>query len=359
MKKKKILYLLHIDWDWIKQRPQFIAEGLAEKYELTCVYPLSWRFGKKTKNHNNTVKLIPVLQVPFNKIKFISSLNRLISKTVVKLVAILGGYDVIIVPSPWLYSSWMAKKSVVYDCMDNYKAFMNEEKKAIFVRKERDIVNASKIVLASSKYIINELVKDYGADRNRIKLVRNGYFPKKVNTEGHSDVQTSGVFRISYIGTIASWFDFDVILKSLDVFENIEYHLAGPIDASISLPNHPRIIYDGLIKHDLLHDYVAKFDCLMMPFVVNDIVAAVDPVKLYEYVDFNKNIICVYYDEIDRFGKFVHFYNSQEEFQQVIRQLLTCNKLKYSLGERESFLVENQWAQRVQTIDRIIRSELG
>ena len=41
---KKVLYVMHISWGWIKQRPQFLAEELAKYYEVDVFYRMS--------NHN-------------------------------------------------------------------------------------------------------------------------------------------------------------------------------------------------------------------------------------------------------------------------------------------------------------------
>lgn len=38
LRMKKLLYLMGIDWYWIKQRPQILAELLSEDYEVTVVY---------------------------------------------------------------------------------------------------------------------------------------------------------------------------------------------------------------------------------------------------------------------------------------------------------------------------------
>ena len=35
---KKILYFMGVDWYWIKQRPQILAEYLAQDYDVTVVY---------------------------------------------------------------------------------------------------------------------------------------------------------------------------------------------------------------------------------------------------------------------------------------------------------------------------------
>ena len=36
--KLNILYVIHIDWNWIKQRPQFLAESLNVYYNVNVLY---------------------------------------------------------------------------------------------------------------------------------------------------------------------------------------------------------------------------------------------------------------------------------------------------------------------------------
>ena len=35
---KKILYIMHLDWRYIKQRPHFIAEALSNFYSINVIY---------------------------------------------------------------------------------------------------------------------------------------------------------------------------------------------------------------------------------------------------------------------------------------------------------------------------------
>ena len=37
MGNNNLLYLMGIQWNWIKQRPHYIAEGLAERYNLVTL----------------------------------------------------------------------------------------------------------------------------------------------------------------------------------------------------------------------------------------------------------------------------------------------------------------------------------
>lgn len=214
-KQDKILYLMHIDWNWIKQRPQFLAEGLAKNYKVTCVYPFSWRLKKKIKNSHDNVKLIPIFQIPFNKNKIIRYLNRYISNTIIKFIALFWNFEVIIVPSPWLYKNWMAKKKIIYDCMDNYKAFIPKSDQEIFARKEKDIVSNSTLISASSNYIISDLINNYDLDNSKIELIRNGYNNKNTSINLSIKSNSKRKYKFAYIGTIASWFDFELLKKVL------------------------------------------------------------------------------------------------------------------------------------------------
>ena len=91
-----------------------------------------------------------------------------------------------------------------------------------------------------------------------------------------------------------------------------------------------------------------------MPFQINDIVAAVDPVKLYEYINFNKNILTVCYKEILRFEPFVYMYSNYSDYQMNLVQLIENNNLKYDSIAREDFLKSNTWEKRAEMIHQLI-----
>ena len=54
----KILYLLHTDWNWIKQRSQFLAENLSYTNDMTVAYKFSFKRGSLVKNKSK-IKLMP------------------------------------------------------------------------------------------------------------------------------------------------------------------------------------------------------------------------------------------------------------------------------------------------------------
>ena len=78
----------------------------------------------------------------------------------------------------------------------------------------------------------------------------------------------------------------------------------------------------GTVEHNKLYSAVKDSTALIMPFKVNKIIESVDPVKLYEYINFNKNILTIKYNEINRFDKFVYFYSDYTEYKKQLEKLL-------------------------------------
>lgn len=81
---------------------------------------------------------------------------------------------------------------------------------------------------------------------------------------------------------------------------------------------------------------------------------AVDPVKLYEYINFNKDILTISYKEIERFSKFTYSYDGYDEFKSQLKILMQSKEIKYNEKMREDFLNCNSWENRISRIEALI-----
>ena len=113
---------------------------------------------------------------------------------------------------------------------------------------------------------------------------------------------------------MSHWFDFDTLLYCLENNSNIEFHIIGPLHVDVARFKHNRLFFHGVINHSELQAYVEKYDALIMPFIINDLILSVDPVKLYEYINFNKPIFSIYYDEIKDFQALSNFIVQNRSF---------------------------------------------
>ena len=68
---KSMLYLLNVNWDWIKQRPQYLAEALAEFYCIDVYEKFAFNKSCLTRNSVNSVHLHSFFRFPLGECKIV------------------------------------------------------------------------------------------------------------------------------------------------------------------------------------------------------------------------------------------------------------------------------------------------
>ena len=340
---KKILYLLQIDWDWIFQRPQIFAMMLDKDYDCTIVYPKSLIGQETVVRKNERPKCAkPAYKIPGQSILgCIQSLNDFIARCT---IGDINQYDAIWVshPSVMAYVPDNYQGKVIYDCMDNHVALALEKFKEEYRRVENKFIERADLIFVSSLKLAELVNKP-----EKTVLIRNGY--KEGYVFDVAEPKQKDSYKIGYFGTVAEWFDFPLLEKNLENGANVEYHIIGPGGAASA---HRKMIFEGSVEHAKLYDYVKDYDALIMPFQINELILAVDPVKLYEYISFGKCVISVYYPEIERFEPYVYFYRNQEEYDALIKELEAKGfPPKYTEEQKALFLKENSWEYRYKIIN--------
>jgi len=348
---KKIIYISHVDWNWIKQRPQFLAEAL-EKNNVDVYKFYLWHYGRKSLQGNGdiiTPRLFPVFKLPFsNRFKLFNKLSGFFIAMFFKFVIYLLKPDYVWVTSPTMAKYIGNNTKLIYDCMDDNAEFFTKGSWQYneVVAEERSCVDKSDVVFCTSIKLQESIIDRYDC---KAVLVRNAFGGKLLDAESASsdavncELKTTKACSCVYFGTISEWFDFESIIFALDNLADLTVSLYGPVEPNVHIPEHPKLIYKGVAEHSALYDISKEHDYLIMPFLLNDLILGVDPVKLYEYINFDANIISVEYPEIARFSNYVHFYSGK----QALLNLLNSSPLKkYSIDERLQFLNENSWADR-------------
>lgn len=350
-----MVYICPVDWRWIKQRPQFLAEELNIYYDVHAVYPFSKRRKGLQKKVPTMVSLTPYFTLPAfgGRIPFIEKINKALVRLQLRAVLHIVRPQILWLSLPSYIDIIPAcfQGQVIYDCMDDY-AELNQrrEQREGIVAQEMRLIERADLIFASSENLRGKLCMRNGVTAESVVLLRNGY-NSKWDGEGESasdGKQTDERFRIGYIGTIGRWFDFDLLIKSLQENDRVEYHLYGPLEQGVLMPGSERLIWHGVIEHDEIRRIACELDALLMPFIVNDIVRSVDPVKLYEYIWLEKPIVCIRYPEIERFAPFVSFYRTQEEYSAQIETIISGESKKYMHEHAVDFLKENSWKKRAE-----------
>lgn len=354
MSKKKLLYIQHVPWSWIKQRPQFIAEELSVYYDITIINTIIP--GQKRGKSERNVRFVNIYRLPMDRWRPISIINKYLRRMQFSLLK--GQFDIVWLALPGFIDDarrFLSRAKLVYDCMDDHLEFEANKKIAdIIFTKEREVCERADYVLASSNYLKEKLINRY--NRRDIHVVYNAVSDTLLRTRKQDDAKLSFTFEanyynISYIGTIAEWFDFGLLEAAIDSDNKIRFHLFGP--CLVNIPKKEGIIYHGAVEHSTVFNVMELSDALIMPFVVTELIKSVNPVKLYEYIVSGKPCFAPEYGETLQFSEFVMLYRDREHFL----KLLESKKLDSSVRAREErldFINKNTWKSRAEQIYRIV-----
>ena len=242
---------------------------------------------------------------------------------------------------------------VLYDCIDHWDTFPQLGE---FARAEEGKLAAEADILSVTAVSLFD--KHARRGLNPV-LVRNGadfeFFHTPLSNSELDDIPRP---IVGYFGAIADWFDFDlvrraatdrpsysfVLIGGLGLEENV---VGGEVGKLRGLKN---VHLLGHKNYDRIPSYLRQFDACMIPFRLNEVTMATDPVKLYEYLSQSKPVVATAMAELEPFADLIYIGRSQEEF---IGHLDTAvNEKPAAMRDlRLEFARTNSWRARYQVLD--------
>lgn len=171
----------------------------------------------------------------------------------------------------------------------------------------------------------------------------------------------SGRKIIGYFGALASWFDYELILKVVRERPDYEVVLIGfDYDGSsvqYHLERESRIHVIGPINYRELPRYAYWFDVATIPFLINDITESTSPIKLFEYMALGKPIVTTDMPECRKYDS-VMIANNHDEFVRLLDSALAkaCDSEYHTLLKEEA--LANTWQAKAEAIASLIRDNL-
>lgn len=353
----RLLLLVHHDMRELKQRSHHLAEGFSQAG--LDVYVLSKFSVNRTSKPKQpqTYKYIDLplyfSKFPLHSNSLYSMIDKIFYKGLISFLCRILRIDVILFTHP-IQSKYIESSSripTIFDCHDDNIEFYKEGDalRRIIKLSQNSSFGKSNCVVFSSQYLFNK----YKGECTTAKVIRNGASSIVSNIVPASLKTYSGKSSINiyYLGTVADWFDWNSVNLILRSFPGARLHIIGS-DGS-NLPFNNRIIYHGRLEHGLALRKASEADLLIMPFLVNELIKGVDPVKIYEYIQLRRPILSVYYEEIARFTDFVTFYNSEAELESKVLVALNNSPPDEDIVRR--FMTNNQWDVRIREYLNILK----
>ncbi len=232
---------------------------------------------------------------------------------------------------------------VVYDCMDEWRGFPLIGPSLL--EAEIELVHEADLVSVTSS-LLHDKWKE--AARSCV-LVRNGvdaaYFESQVAPNDLLD----GVERpiIGYYGALAEWVDFELIHCLATQRPDWNFVLIGDVfvDDLLGLDALANVILLGRKPFEQMPLYLYHFDACIIPFKINDMTHAVDPVKFYEFMSAGKPVVASRLQALEPYADLLYLAEDLDSFVRQIDTALQERQPELALA-RVALARENDWEIR-------------
>lgn len=189
-----------------------------------------------------------------------------------------------------------------------------------------------------------------GCDFNYFKRARS-------NQLAPPDLPELGRAVIGYMGAVASWCDLELLDKLAQVFSDCSLMIIGPLYNVHNIPLRPNIHWLGYKAYEELIYYASYFDVGIIPFRQSDMTAAVNPIKMWEYMAMGIPVVTTALPETQKYKEEIYYSLRHQYFINNVRRALKQENWE-KCEHRMNLAKENSWMARAEVILKAIQERL-
>jgi GT2 family glycosyltransferase/glycosyltransferase involved in cell wall biosynthesis len=357
--KPDIFFWAVIDWRFRIQRPQHLAQGLAEAghrvFYISTAFVNTRKAGFELEKMDAEGRIFSVRFHLLGRPAIYSDLpspadaKRLRDSTAELLKWTRSRAVISIAEHPYWFelAKSLPDSRLLYDCLDLHEGFDNTGQ-AIAV-EERVLLRTAELVVTTAQALHDQAA----AHNDSVALIRNAAeyaLFSRVPTTVHRD--PDGRRILGYYGAIAHWMDMDLLDKIANHFPHCTLLLVGANEcgARQRLAGHANVVFTGEVQYETLPHYLYSMDVCLLPFLVTPLTLATNPVKIYEYLAAGKPVVATDLPEMAQFGELVRTAGNHSEFLAQIEATLNTASTEKQATARQAFASENTWRHRVEAL---------
>ncbi len=247
---------------------------------------------------------------------------------------------------------------IVYDCHDALHGFPNMA--AEIANFETEAMRDADAVLFSAQPLWEEGIRQGSGIEAKSHLVPNavdaGVFAGAAAARQARRGTSGGRKVIGYAGALESWFDYRLVRDAAVGRPEWIFRLIGRVENPevASLGDLPNVELTGEVPFHELPAHLAEFDVGLIPFRVNELTRATNPIKLYEYFACGLPVVSSALPEVLQFCDLV--YAGGDFAGQLSRAAAESDPLKES--RRMEVARKESWDARAGTLRDLARDLL-
>lgn len=252
--------------------------------------------------HQAGIHVVKLGALPFEPLPVVRIINEPLFERKIKQIMALAGNSrrlALVIGKPSLFAlrllsanSWSYS---VYDAMDHFPLFYRGISRKNMANVERAICDSVDSVIAGSRDIAESL------GHWQAEVVLNAYEPEALPRRDPRQPATNPVF--GYVGTIAHWFDWPLVVRMAQSMPEATFRIIGPVTVKPPKGLPRNIELTGVKPHREAMQHAAAFDVGLIPFKILPLTSGVDPVKYYEYRALGLPVISTAFGEMAHRGR--------------------------------------------------------
>ncbi|HUI41270.1 MAG TPA: glycosyltransferase [Terriglobia bacterium] len=251
--------------------------------------------------------------------------------------------------------------TVCYDYMDDFPGFFQGRARRIASELEKRLLERCDFVIATSEALSQKARRL----NPNVHLVRNGVAPGHYDGKPLLDPpELRSLPRpvLGYIGSVGPWFDLNLFAELAGRYAHGSLVVVGGLSqiAAPELSKLPNVHFLGWKPHRELPQYLGAFDVCLIPFLINDLTFAVNPIKFYEHCAAGKPTVSMRLPELEPYRDICYLADSPEEFISAADRALRESdqpERAAELGRRRRRVAEeNSWEARGRQLQAILSS---
>ena len=298
-----LIYVSPLPWDSFAQRPHKFVEWFHAKHggSVLWIDPYPTRLPaledlrrlRDRMSHGaratprpllSWLTVLPAPALPIEPLPGSGLINGLFWKRIHQTVECFsaGGHCLLAIGKPSKLALQLMHRHPqlvsLFDIMDDFPAFYRGLSRFSMEQGERAVAAQAKQVLVSSTL----LAERFAACGKRLRMALNACAIETLPRVPDLPARPASPM-LGYVGTIAKWFDWEMVIGLAVAHPAVPVRLIGPVFGSI--PNHlPRNIeLLPACQHQQAIAHMQAFSVGLIPFKRTTLTASVDPIKYYEY----------------------------------------------------------------------------
>jgi glycosyltransferase involved in cell wall biosynthesis len=303
---------------------------------------------------NNVLEVHPFV-LPFHDVKAIRFLNNIILIRFLKKKINLNHFHnpIIITSSPIMYCllGKLGETSSHYICLDDYSLFRGAFNSLIEL--ENNVLDKVDSSFSVSAPLLETRIPKSG---------ENNFLPQGVEVEHFTKVDNKSIGIlddikkpiIGFFGLISEWVNFDIICSLAKTFPNCSIVLIGDASVNVSqLLKYSNIYLLGKLPYSEVPSFASYFDVGIIPFKINELTAAVNPLKLLEYLALGLPVVTTPMYEIEKFKEYIYIANDSTEFNKMVNEAIKSDTIEMR-EKRKKLVLSYSWDVIADGIGKVI-----